>query len=167
MTEMQSLIGLCELARFDSWNLPARRRNGKLLIEALKDHPLVLHPPLDTEERQNAFWWAPFVLDADRLKVTVKEFVHAMEAEGVPVYGVQWPEMYREKAYVEQNGFGSLKYPFKDPNARAIDYTKCECKKAIYLSERTMSFFTHPVYEQKHIEKCVEAFNKVAKACMK
>lgn len=167
MTEMQSQIGLCELKRFDNWNLANRRKNGKFLIAALKDHPLVLHPPVDTEERQNAYWWAPFVLDADKLKVSIKEFVHALEAEGVPVYGVQWPEMYREKAYVEQNGFGSLKYPFKDPNARQIDYTRCECEKAIWLSERTMSFFTHPVYEQKQMERYVEAFTKVAKAYMK
>ncbi|MGB9642479.1 MAG: DegT/DnrJ/EryC1/StrS family aminotransferase [Candidatus Ratteibacteria bacterium] len=167
MTEIQSLIGLCELERFDNWNLKNRKRNGKYLIHALKGHPLVLYPPLDTEERQNAFWWAPFVLDAERLKVPVKQFVAAMEAEGVPVYGVQWPEMYKEQAYVQQNGFGRLKYPFKDPNARQIDYTKVECKKAKWLSERTMSFFTHPVYEESHMKLYVDAFEKVAKAYMK
>jgi dTDP-4-amino-4,6-dideoxygalactose transaminase len=167
MTEMQSIIGLCEMERLDSWNLPNRKRNAGYLIDALKDHPLVLYPPLNTEERQNVFWWAPFVLDADKLKVPVKQFVAAMEAEGVPVYGVQWPEMYKEGAYTEKNGFGSLQYPFNDPNARKIDYTKVECKKAHWLSERTMSFFTHPVYEIKHMEKYVEAFKKVATAYMK
>ncbi len=164
MTEMQSLIGLCELKRFDSWNLANRKKNGKFLIEALKGHPLVLHPPVDTPERQNAFWWAPFVLDADKLKVPVKKFVAALGAEGVPVYGVQWPEMYREMAYVERNGFGSRKYPFDDPNARKIDYTKFDCKKAQWLEARTMNFFTHPVYTQKHMELYVEAFRKVAAA---
>jgi len=167
MTEIQSLIGLCELERFETWNLPNRRRNGRFLIEALKDHPLVLYPPLDTEERKNAFWWAPFVIDTDRLKVPMKQFIAAIEAEGVPVYGVLWPEMYREKAYTERVGFGRLNYPFNDPNARFIDYTKVECKKAKWLSDRTISFFTHPVYEIKHMEKYVEAFNKVAKAYMK
>ena len=167
MTEMQSLIGLCELERFETWNLPNRRRNGRFLIDALKDHPLVLYPPLDTEERKNAFWWAPFVIDTDRLKVPMKQFIAAIEAEGVPVYGVLWPEMYREKAYTERVGFGRLNYPFNDPNARFIDYTKVECKKAKWLSDRTISFFTHPVYEIKHMEKYVEAFNKVAKAYMK
>ncbi len=167
MTEMQSAIGLCELARLDSWNLPNRRRNGRFLITALKDHPLVLYPPLDTPERENAFWWAPFVLDADRLKVPVKQFVAALEAEGVPVYGVQWPEMYREKAYVEKNGFGRLKYPFCDPNAREIDYTTFNCQKANWLAQRTISFFTHPVYTQEHMEVYVAAFNKVAAAYQK
>ncbi|MCX5641632.1 MAG: DegT/DnrJ/EryC1/StrS family aminotransferase [Candidatus Omnitrophica bacterium] len=162
LTEMQSVIGLCELERLDTWNLLNRRKNGRFLIEALKNHPLVLHPPLDTKEQENAFWWAPFVLDADRLKVSVKQFVSAMEAEGVPVYGVQWPEMYKEKAYLEQNGFGRLKYPFNDPNARKIDYATFDCKKANWLSKRTMSFFTHPVYTLKHMELYVAAFQKVA-----
>jgi len=162
MTEMQSMIGLCELKRLDTWNLPNRRRNGRFLLKALKNHPLVLYPPLDTKQRQHAYWWAPFVLDADRLKVSVKQFVKAMEAEGVPVYGVQWPEMYKEKAFVERNGFGRLCYPFNDPKARKIDYTKVECKKAHWLSERTMSFFTHPVYTRNHMQLYVDAFEKVA-----
>lgn len=167
MTEMQSLIGLCELERLDSWNLVNRKRNAGYLIGALKNHPLVLHMPVDTQERQNAFWWVPFVIDADKLKVSVKQFVAAIGAEGVPVYGVQWPEMYREAAYTGKHGFGKLQYPFNDPSARKIDYTKFDCKKAQWLSKRTMNFFPHPVYEIQHMEKCVEAFNKVANAYMK
>ena len=88
----------------------------------------------------------------------------AMEAEGVPVYGVQWPEMYKERAYVEQNGFGAAKYPFRDPKARRIDYSQVRCEKAIWPSSRTMSFFTHPVYEERHMQLYVDAFNKVGKA---
>jgi hypothetical protein len=30
-----------------------------------------------------------------------------------------------------------------------------------------MSFFTHPVYEEKHMKLYVDAFEKVAKAYMK
>jgi len=167
MTEMQSQIGLCELARLDSWNLPNRRRNGRMLIEALTDHPAVLHTPVDTEERQNAYWWAPFVLDTDKLTCATKEFLKAMEAEGVPVYGVQWPEMYREQAYRERNGFGRLKYPFQDPSARQIDYNHVNCEKARWLSQRTLSFFTHPVYEEKHMRLYIDAFHKVASHYLK
>lgn len=167
MTEMQSVIGICELERFDSWNLPNRKRNGKMFIEALKDHPLVLHSPVDTEERQNAFWWAPFVLDVDKLKCDIKQFIKAVGAEGVPVYSVLWPEMYKEKAYIERNGFGSLNYPFDDPNAREIDYGKVECRKAKWMTDRTISFFTHPVYNEQHIQACIDAFKKVAAEYMK
>lgn len=167
MTEMQSQIGLTELKRFKSWNLKNRVANGKYLVKELGKHPLVLHAPVDTKERKNAFWWAPFVIDADKLTCSTKQFIKAIGAEGVPVYGVQWPEMYKEQAYVKQNGFGTAKYPFKDPKARKIDYKKVKCEKAAWLAERTMSFFTHPVYTRQHMELCVKAFKKVAAKYMK
>lgn len=167
MTEMQSQIGLCELARLDSWNLPNRRKNAAIIINGLKDHPLVLGLPVDTAERRNAFWWVPLVLDSDKLKCTVKDFLKAVAAEGVPCYGVQWPEMYKERAYAEKNGFGSLRYPFNDPSARKIDYSTFDCKKANWMADRSMSFFPHPVYTEVHMQACVDAFKKVAAAYMK
>ena len=36
MTEMQSAIGLAELERMDTWNMPRRQRNAQILINALK-----------------------------------------------------------------------------------------------------------------------------------
>ena len=169
MTEMQSMIGLCELKRFDNWNLKNRIRNGKYLINALKNHPLVKYTPVDTKDRQNCFWWCPIVLNTEKLKkgITTAKFIAAMAAEGVPVYSVLWPEMYKELAYVKQNGFGTAKYPFKDPKARKIDYTKFNCKMANWMTDRTISLFTHPVYGEKHMTAYVDAFVKVAKAYMK
>jgi dTDP-4-amino-4,6-dideoxygalactose transaminase len=41
MTEMQSAIGLAELERIDTWNLPNRRRNARIIIDAVKDLPQV------------------------------------------------------------------------------------------------------------------------------
>ncbi|NMA19125.1 MAG: DegT/DnrJ/EryC1/StrS family aminotransferase [Lentisphaerae bacterium] len=167
MTEIQSLIGSCELERMDSWNLPIRRRNGQYLIDALKDHPLVLHTPYDSEERQNSFWWAPFVLDLERLNVSLKQFLAAMGAEGVPVYGPLWPELYKEEVLRAKRGCGSDNYPFNTPAAAKMDYANIECPTAKWLAERTISFFAHPNYEISHLEKYVAAFNKVAKAYMK
>ncbi len=167
MTEVQSAIGLAELERFESWNMPARRRNGKMLIQALKDHPLVLHVPPDTEERKNAFWWCPFVLDIDALRCTAKEFVAALNAEGIPAYTVLWPEMYKEEAFLKRRGFGKANYPFDDPRARRVDYSLVDCPTARWLTDRTISFFTHPVYTEKHVELMIAAFHKVANAYAK
>ena len=167
MTEIQSMIGLMELERFDSWNLPNRIRNGKMLIAQLKDHPLVKYCPVDTEERQNSFWWAPFVLDTDKLTVSVADFIKAVAAEGVPVYSVLWPEMYKEQAYTDRKGFGTVGYPFNDPRSRNIDYTKFNCKMANWMTDRTISFFTHPVYTEEHTQAMIDAFKKVAAAYMK
>ncbi|MBD3307910.1 aminotransferase class I/II-fold pyridoxal phosphate-dependent enzyme, partial [candidate division KSB3 bacterium] len=39
MTEMQSAIGLAELERIDTWNLPTRKRNAHIIMDALRDLP--------------------------------------------------------------------------------------------------------------------------------
>ena len=167
MTEIQSVIGLCELERMDTWNLPKRRENANALIEAFKEHPLVLEVPFDSEERRNSFWWAPFALDIEKLTVSMREFIAAMTAEGVPVWGPLWPELYKEDVLRNKGGYGKSNQPFDTPSAERIDYTKVECENAKWLAERTISFFVHPIYESNHIEKYIEAFKKVANCHMK
>ena len=170
MTEIQSVIGLGELARFDKWNLPQRKKLGKALIKGLKGHPLIKYLPVDTPERENCFWLVPFVLDISKLKegVTIKQFVSAVQAEGVAAYSILWPEMYKEEAYAKQKGFGSRQYPFKDPAfGKGIDYTKCYCPVAHSLEASTISFWTHPTYTLDHIKADIAAFKKVAAAYMK
>ena len=48
MTEMQSAIGLAEMERMDNWNMPRRKRNAGILLEALRDVPQILHLPMLT-----------------------------------------------------------------------------------------------------------------------
>ena len=48
-----------------------------------------------------------------------------------------------------------------------LDYTQFNCKKANWLTDRTMSFFVHPVYTEEHMKAYVAAFEKVAAAYMK
>ena len=97
----------------------------------------------------------------------MKEFIAAVQAEGACAYSVLWPEMYKEEAFAKQKGFGSRRYPFKDPAHRKIDYTKFNCKVANSLADSTISFWTHPTYTLAHIEADVKAFKKVAAAMMK
>lgn len=167
MTEMQSAIGLCELARYDRWNLPRRRSLGSALVSALKDHPLVRFAPVDTEERQNSFWLAPFVLREELLKVPVSQFIKAVQAEGVGAYAIFWPEMYKEAAYVERRGFGARNYPFDDPANGHVDWRKVDCPVAREMARNTIAFWTHPTYTMRHMAADVKAFEKVASAYMK
>ena len=85
----------------------------------------------------------------------------------MPVYSVLWPEMYKEQAYTDRKGFGTASYPFYDPKSRNIDYTKFNCKMANWMTDRTISFFTHPVYDECHMQAMIDAFKKVAEAYMK
>ena len=98
----------------------------------------------------------------------MKEFIAAVQAEGAAAYSVLWPEMYKEEAFAKQKGFGSRRYPFKDPAfGKGIDYTKVSCPVAHSLADATISFWTHPTYTLDFIENDIKAFKKVAAAMMK
>ena len=169
MTEMQSAIGIHELARMDRWNLPNRRRNAEYLTRNIRDLPEILHLPLDTAERRNSYWLYPIIVDIERFKGNITELWHAIEAEGVPVGPVLWPQMYKEVAYREHHGFGRLDYPFKDPNTRpaAVDYRNVHCHNAAWVEERTFFIPVHPVYQIKHMRLVVKAIRKVFAALRK
>lgn len=167
MTEMQSAIGLKELERLDNWNLANRRRNGELLIKLLSDVEQILYLPLHTAERSNGFWLFPIILDLDKLAIAdARDFVQALEAEGIPCGPVFWPQCYKEKAFRQHHGFGRLNYPFGDPNARpeAVDYSEVFCENAAWLETRTFHVPTHPVMEEKHMELIAEGIKKVCRA---
>ena len=169
LTESQSAIGLRQLELLDTWNLPLRRRNAKILDEELKDEPYILALPIDTEERKNAYWLYPIILDTDRISVEARQFFQAVGAEGVPAGPVLWPEGYKEKCYREQIGFGKLQYPFKDPATRpeAVNYADLELPNAIWVESRTFFVPVHPTYEEQDMRDIAAAIKKVGAAYAK
>lgn len=170
MTEMQSVIGQRELARFDTWNLPRRIRFGEMLIAALKDCPQIKYlPPHNEGGKVNSFWLFPIVLNLDELTCDKQTFVAALDAEGTPAGPVLWPQCYKERAYHEHNGFGAAKYPFRDPltNPESVKYDEVFCENAAWLEDRTFFIPTHPVYEEEHIQAMIDGILKVANAYKK
>ncbi|MDP2574901.1 DegT/DnrJ/EryC1/StrS family aminotransferase [Vibrio penaeicida] len=149
MTEIQSAIGIKELAKFNSGNLEQRIKNGKRLTALLEEHPLVSHLPIDDEKRVNSYWWAPYILDMSLLDCDIKTFANAMAAEGVPAYPVPWPEIYKEQAFANMEGSPSL------------EEWQADCPMAKTLGETTLVFHTHPVYDEHLMEAFYAAFNKV------
>ena len=171
MTEVQSILGIHHLARLDRWNLKRRRKFGTFLNAELGKLPEVLHvPPHDPPKVENGFWVYPLVLDIDRVRCTVREFVAALGAEGIPCGPVFWPQSYKEKAYWNRRGFGRFNYPFGDPKARkaATDYRKVHCPNAAWLEERTLVLYTlQPVYSMKLLRLVVKAVKKCLAAYRK
>lgn len=170
MTEIQSIIGINELKRFDNWNLANRLKYAKMYDDAFIGLEGVKAVPVNTEERKNSYWWYPILLDTDKLDCDAPKFLKYLQAEGIPCYGIQWPEAYEERAYKELNGFGTVKFPFKsaeyaDPNT--VDYSKVLCPVAKKLKSMTVSLFLHPTWSEIHIERCIAGFKKVLKEHLK
>ena len=167
MTEIQSIIGINELKRFDDWNLARRRAHAAQYRQALDGLRGIKALPVDTEERQNAYWWFPILLDLKELDIDAPHFSKELVALGIPCYGIQWPEAYEERAYKQHNGFGKVKFPFESKeytDEHMVAYDSMVCKTAKGLRAQTLSLFLHPTWEEVHIQRCIDAVKQVMAA---
>ncbi|MFH1716977.1 MAG: DegT/DnrJ/EryC1/StrS family aminotransferase [Planctomycetota bacterium] len=170
MTEMQSAIGLAELERMDSWNLPTRERNARIIIDSIKDLPQVLYAPIDTEDRRNGWYVMAFSLDIENMTCDIDKFVAACGAEGAPCWKVFWPQCHTEKAYGRHNAFGKSGFPFKSKeytNPESVDYSKVEVPNAVWHQSHTFTCFAFPTYSEDDCQQIGDALAKVIKAYSK
>jgi len=164
MTEVQSAIGLKELEKIDTWNLPKRRRNAGILLEELGGMDGVLTLPVHDEEKVNGFYVFPVVLDLERLTVDKKTVLDAMTAEGLPVWREFWPQCYRERAFLEHTGFGSANFPFESSeytDPASVRYEGVHCPNAAWLEDRTFIVHCYPTLEEEHMRKIASGIGKV------
>lgn len=168
MTEMQSAIGIKELAKLDSWNLPQRRKNGETLIEELQACPQIQYLPIhNQEEKVNGFFVFPIVLNLNKLNCDKQTFVKAITAEGVPAWREFWPQCYKEGAFQDHNGFGEAKFPFESKeytDPATVEYNKVYCPNAAWFEDRTFIVHVYPTLEERHIRMIGKGIKKVAEA---
>jgi len=170
MTEMQSAIGLAELDRIDTWNMPARRRNAKILIDALRQRPEVKYFPIDTPERQNGWYVLAFSLDIENMKCDIQQFVKAAAAEGAPCWKVFWPQCHTERAFREYNSFGCSGFPFRSKEyatPSSVDYSKVEVPNARWHEAHTFTCFAYPTFTEDDMHQIAAALVKVIQAYTK
>jgi dTDP-4-amino-4,6-dideoxygalactose transaminase len=170
MTEMQSAIGLAELDRIDDWNLPARRRNARIIVDALRGLPEVTFFPVDTPERRNGWYVMAFSLDIENMDCDIREFVAAAGAEGAPCWKVFWPQCHTERAFQEANGFGRSGFPFRSREyvtPSSVDYSHVAVPNALWHEKRTFTCFAYPTYTEENCQEIAAALVKVIKAYSK
>ena len=167
MTGMQSAIGLAELDRIDNWNLPNRRRNAHIIMDALADFPQVKYMPIDTEERTNGWFVCAFSLDIENMNCDIQQFVSAAGAEGAPCWKVFWPQCHAEKAFQDQNGFGDSGFPFTSTeytDPASVDYSKVDVPNAVWHESHTFTCFAYPTFTEDDMHQIAAALVKVIKA---
>lgn len=170
MTEMQSAIGLAELERMDSWNMPARRRNAGIIIDEVKDLAAMKHVPVDTPERQNGWYVLAFSLDIESMTCDIDKFVQAASAEGAPCWRVFWPQCHTEKAFTEHNAFGKSGFPFKSKeytDSQSVDYGRVEVPNALWHQSHTFTCFAFPTFTEDDCQQIGAALAKVIRAYTK
>ena len=164
MTEIQSIIGINEMKRFDNWNLPRRKKYAAMYDAAFAGLKGIKKLPYNDKVRQNSYWWYPIIIDDEVLDIDAAAFVKALQAKNIPCYGIQWPEAYLESAYKDHIGFGTANFPFDSKeytDPKSIEYDKAFAPNAHRLRSVTFSLFLHPSWEEKHIEACIAGVKAV------
>jgi dTDP-4-amino-4,6-dideoxygalactose transaminase len=143
LTEMQSALGLVQLARMPSWNL-ARTRNALRLAGRLRRHP-ALRVPLPPEHLTHA-WYKLYAFVRPQALASGwsrDSLLPELEAEGIPALTGSCPEIYLEKAF-EGTDF---RPPARLPNARA-------------LGETSLMFMVHPTMTDADIDRVASAVDR-------
>jgi dTDP-4-amino-4,6-dideoxygalactose transaminase len=164
---MQSAIGLAELDRIDSWNMPRRRRNGRILLDALGGLKQVKHLPVDTPDRQNGWYVCAFSLDIEAMDCDIQAFVAAAAAEGCPCWKVFWPQCHTERAFIERRGFGDSGFPFTSKeytDPASVDYGKVEVPNARWHEAHTFTCFAFPTFSEDDVRQIAAGLVKVIRA---
>ncbi|MDX8000680.1 DegT/DnrJ/EryC1/StrS family aminotransferase [Xenorhabdus sp. Reich] len=159
MTEIQSIIGINELERFDDWNMNNRKQYAKIYDEKFANIEMIDSLPLNTEDRCNAYWLYPIVFDLTKLDCTAEAILSDLKKIGVPAFKIQWPEAYGEKVFRELRGFGSANFPFHSTeytSPESVNYRDVVCETARSLLPRTISLYLHPSWNEEHIVYCAE-----------
>lgn len=167
MTEMQSAIGLAELERMDSWNMPARHRNGHILMDALHKLPQIKYMSIDTPDRRNGWFTTVFSLDIESMSCDIMQFVKAAGAEGAPCWKVFWPQCHTERAFMEKKGFGNSGFPFSSKeyaDPASVDYTKVDVPNARWHETHTFTCFAYPTYTEEDMKQIAAALVKAIQA---
>jgi len=170
LTEMQSAMGICELERMETWNMPNRRRNAHIIIDKIKDLPAVLYTPIDNEDRKNGWFVMAFSLDIENMTCDIKQFVDAAVAEGAMVWKVFWPQCHVEQAFQKHLAFGNTGFPFNSKeytNPQSVDYTNVDVPNAKWHEKHTFTCFAYPTYTVENCEQIGDALRKVIKAFSK
>jgi dTDP-4-amino-4,6-dideoxygalactose transaminase len=155
LTEIQSIVGLNELERLESWNLARRFGYAKAYDHAFSQLYGVKALPLNSAERRNAYWKYPLQLDLEKLLCGEEEFRKALVAEGIPDTGGRLIESYEEPVFAQEEPGGIP----PQRNGRVA-----RCPNAEALSDRTVSLGLCPTWERSHIELCISAVKKILRA---
>ncbi len=164
MTEIQSIIGINELERFDRWNLPNRKRFARMYDELLGGVPQIAHLPYNSRERQNSYWLYPIIFDLAKLNCNAETILKDLKARGVPAFKIQWPEAYGERVYRDLRGFGTANFPFRSQeytSPASVRYGDVVCPTARSLLPRTISLYLHPNWQEQHVQFCAQHLTDV------
>jgi dTDP-4-amino-4,6-dideoxygalactose transaminase len=162
MTQVQAAVGLVQLGRLDDY-VQARRANARRLSRMLSDVPGII-PPFEPPEVEHAYYKYILRLDRRYLKVTAKEFVDALSAEGIPCSRRYPTPLHQQPLFTEKRGFGRTSFPFTSPWYKGEVQYGSGLPNAEQLPDDLVRLSMSPNLQEEDISDMATAVRKVAEA---
>lgn len=112
MSELQAALGREQLKKLDSY-IEGRRKNAHRLTELLKDIEGII-TPYEPDDVKHVFYKYIIRLDRNVLDIDAKDFVAALQAEGIPCSRRYPTPLHQQPVFVNKSGFGNSHFPFTD-----------------------------------------------------
>ena len=141
MSDIQSALGLCQLAKIEK-QYERRRKVVDKYNEAFKEMPEIVIPK-DIEDGKHAWHLYIIQLNAERLNITRDEFINAMLEENVEC-GVHYIPLHFHTFYQQKYGYKRGDFP--------------NAEKAY---ERVVTLPLHPNLTEDDADDVIEAVKKV------
>jgi len=143
LTEMQGAIGRLQIEKLDGW-VKQRRANAARLIEGLSNVPLLRIPEPEDHEYHAYYKFYAFVNPVGLKSGWCRDRMLAeLQAAGVPGLSGSCPEIYREKAFADE------------------DHERLPAAKE--LGETSIMMPVHPTLTDTDCERMMSALGQVCK----
>ena len=145
MTEMQAKIGNLQLQKMFQWNIK-RENNAKKIINIFKKYPEYFNIPIIPKYSKHAWYKLYIQINYSKKKLVSKKnlIIKHLNTEGVPCFTGSCPEIYLEKAFIQNN----IKLKKRLPNASI-------------LGETSLVFLVHPTLTTKSMKYICSKIDKI------
>ena len=166
MTEMQSVIGLAELDRIDTWNLPTRRRNAYIILGALRDLPrcnTCRSTPWNAEMAGmcwHVHWISkicPVILTNSSKLPGLKGFPAGESSGRNVIPNRRFNSITHLAKWVSVH-----KYEYAQPES--VDYSNVEVPNAVWHQAHTFTCFAYPTFSDDDCHQISDGLVKVIRA---
>lgn len=160
MNELQAAIGREQLKKIDSF-IQARRNNAHYLTELMSQVEGII-TPYEPENVKHVFYKYIFRVDRNVLDVDAKEFVAALQKEGIPCSRRYPTPLHQQPVFVNKRGIGDKQFPFSDDVNYGSGLPNTEL-----LPHELVRLCMSPFYEKEDLVDMYKAVSKVAAAYRK
>lgn len=162
MNEMSAAMGLVQLNKLPSLN-KKRIQNSIYLIDALKTLRWLKSPELKSYSL-HTFFWVPFLVRENFIRLTTPEVVQKLRQNGVEVRHRYREPLYKQPVLTNQVGYGDKSrcpYGCAYYKGAKIDYSQINLPNVERVAGRLIGLPNHPGLTSEDLDKVVQVIKGI------